>query len=75
MQYLEINDENKKVILELFDKGIDEEGYIVDGVTGQRVICPYTKEQITSDDFSILPGSATFVKNKSYSFAEHIAGH
>ncbi|MFO8110596.1 MAG: hypothetical protein R6U17_08805 [Thermoplasmata archaeon] len=74
MQYLEINEENRKVILELFDKGIDEEGYIVDE-TGKRVTCPYTKEQIRSDDFSILPGSATFVKNRSYCFAEHIARH
>lgn len=75
MEFLQVNSSNKEVILELFNKFIDKEGFIVEKKNGVRVVCPYSKEEIHSDSFSILPGSATFVNNKSYCFAEHITTH
>ncbi len=75
MEYLQVTKENRDVILELFRKGIDKEGFIIDKKTGKKLICPYSGSNIHSDDFSILPGSATFVTNKSYCFAEHIVSH
>ena len=75
MKYLQINDVNKDVILELFSKAVDEEGLIIEKKTGKKLICPYSKQNIHINDFSILPGSATFVNNKIYCFAEHIASH
>ena len=72
MEFLQVSSSNKEVILELFSKVIDKEGFIVEKKTGKRIHCPYSKEEINSDNFSIIPGSAIFVNNLSYCFAEHI---
>lgn len=72
MNYLQINETNREVILELFNKSMDSEGFIIEKRTGKRLVCPYTKDSINVKEFSILPGSATFVNNRSYCFAEHI---
>lgn len=75
MEYIRITESNRDVILELFSKSTDTEGYIVEKKTGIRIVCPYTKRNILSKSFSILPGTATFVNNKPYCFAEHIVSH
>lgn len=75
MKFLQVTPSNKETILELFSKDIDKEGFIIEKKSGKRIICPYSKQEIQSDSFSILPGSATFVNNMSYCFAEHIATH
>ena len=75
MEYLQVTSSNKKTILELFSKDTDSNGFIIEKKSGKRVICPYSKQEIHSDSFSILPGSATFVNNMSYCFAEHITTH
>ena len=75
MKYIQINDSNKEVILELFNKAVDTEGFITEKKTRKRLICPYSQQNIKANSFSILPGSATFVNNKSYCFAEHIVVH
>jgi len=75
MEYVQITPSNKETILELFSKAVDDEGYVVEKKTGKRLVCPYSKQEIHSDVFSILPGSATFVNNLSYCFAEHITTH
>lgn len=73
MEYVAVTQTNKDTILELFNKRVDDEGFIVEKKTGKRLVCPYTNEIIHKDDFSIVPGSAIFVNNVSYAFTEHIA--
>ncbi len=75
MKYLQIDESNKDIILELFSKDVDKEGFIINRKTGIRLVCPYSKMNIEVNDFSILPGTATFVNNHAYCFAEHIASH
>lgn len=75
MEFLQINQDNVKVILELFSKAVDSEGFITEIKTGKRLICPYSKENIKVDNFSILPGTVTFVNNYPFCFAEHITTH
>jgi len=72
MEHLEITEENKDTILELFDKDVDDDGHIIEKATGAKLICPYTEEPVKKDDFSILPGSSTFVNNDPTVFVEHI---
>lgn len=72
MKYIQINESNKNVILELFNKSTDDGGFIIENKTKKRLVCPYSKQHIMVTNFSILPGSATFVNNKAYCFAEHI---
>ena len=75
MELLQITPSNKSIILELFNKEIDEKGFIIEKKTKKRLKCPYSKQAIHSEDFSILPGSAIFVNNLAYCFAEHITTH
>lgn len=75
MEYLQINTENIDVILELFNKSRDVEGFITNKKTGERIKCLYSKRVINIKDFSILPGSATFVNNDAYCFAQHRIRH
>ncbi len=71
MEYIQINISNKETILELFGKKTDEFGYIT-SPEGKRLMCPYSNEPIHKDNFSILPGSAIFVNNRPFCFAEHL---
>ena len=73
METIEITEENKPAILELFNKTIDDEGYLVEKTTNMRLVCPYSNQHIKADDFSVLPGSAIFVTNQYYCFAEYLA--
>ena len=73
MEYVQVTNDNKSVILELFSKQTDNEGYITEKKTGKRLICPYSKKEIKVESFSVLPGSAIFVNNEPYCFAEHLA--
>jgi len=75
MEYIQVNDSNKGVILKLFGKSLDDDGFIIEKKTKNKLTCPYSKEHIHGNNFSILPGTATFVNNKSYCFAEHIVSH
>jgi len=75
MEYFRITEENSDSVLELFGKATDSEGYIIEKRTGKKLTCPYTREHIKITDFSILPGSAVFVNNKSFCFSEHRAKH
>ena len=75
MEYIQVNDSNKEVILELFGKSLDDDGFIIEKKTSIKLKCPYSKEYIHGNNFSILPGTATFVNNKAYCFAEHIVSH
>jgi len=75
MKYIQVKETNVDVILELFSKEKDPEGFIIEKKTKKRLICPYTREAIRANNFSILPGSATFVKNEPFCFAEHITTH
>jgi len=72
IEYIQINDSNKDVILELFGKSLDADGFIIETKNKIRLICPHSNKYIRGNDFSILPNSATFVNNKPYCFAEHI---
>ena len=75
MNYINITDSNRELILELFDKTTDGAGYIVESATEKKIICPYSKKSIHIKDFSILPGTATFVNNFPFCFAEHRTMH
>lgn len=72
---LEVTKENLDSILDLFDKKKDSEGFIIEKSSGKVVICPYSGKKVHSGSFSILPGSATFVNNFPYCFAEHMSSH
>lgn len=73
MEAIELTETNKAAVLELFSKSIDAEGFIIEKKTGKRIVCPFSNENIKSEDFSIIPGSAMFVNNYYYCFTEYLA--
>ena len=75
MKFIGVDASNQSVILELFSKSLDKDGFIIEKKTDKRLICPYSNTPIKGDNFSILPGSATFVNNNFFCFSEHIARH
>ena len=72
---LKVTQENVDAVLDLFGKKKDREGFIIEKDNGKPIICPYSNEKIHSASFSVLPGSATFVNNYPYCFAEHLSSH
>jgi len=75
LKFLQIDQENLEAILELFEKAVDKEGFIIYKKSGQKVECPYSNRPIPVRDFSILPGSAIFVNNDAYCFAQYRIKH
>ncbi|HEU4914311.1 MAG TPA: hypothetical protein VFT16_02795 [Candidatus Saccharimonadales bacterium] len=55
--------ESKKAVLQLFGKSVDNEGFIIETRTGERVVSPQN-EEVHIDKFAgIRPGSEIFVTN------------
>ncbi|MFA4855245.1 MAG: hypothetical protein WC634_01485 [archaeon] len=75
MEIIKIDESNREAILDLFSKSIDNEGYITEKKTGKKLVCPYSNKHIKIADFSVIPGTATFVNNHYYCFSEHLAKH
>ena len=71
------NLESKTAILQLFGKSLDDEGFIIETKSGERVVSPQNQE-IHVDAFAgIRPGSEIFVTNDLPSLleqSEHLAG-
>lgn len=61
---------SKKALLQLFDKSIDSDGYIIEAKSGERVVSP-RNEEVHIDDFAgIRPGSEIFLTNDLPSLLE-----
>ncbi len=73
METIEINTTNRDSILEMLGKKVDSDGYIIEKRTKKRLECPYSKEPIGIENFSIMPGSFVFINNYSFCFTEHMA--
>jgi len=63
----------KKDILDIFDKSIDEEGYIVEkSNTKQRVLSAEGDELELEDFAGIKKGSEVFIKNNIISLIDYV---
>lgn len=59
-------------ILDEFNKAVDEEGYIIEADTGERVLTP-EGEEITKEEFAgIAKGSEIFVEDNFVSLINHV---
>lgn len=73
MELLEINDKNVDVVLTQFGKAIDEEGFIVDKETNEKVKCRYTNRLLKKNTLGgILPGSSIFIEDSDLAYAGYI---
>lgn len=72
---LDIEDTDKDTILDIFNKSTDDEGYIVHKESGDRYEDPYQKKPVHVDNFTVMPGSAIFVRSEPASIIAHRATH
>ena len=61
MKTLAFDEASKKIILQLFDKAVDEQGFIFDMTTGERVLSPDGEEVPVRDFAGIRKGSEIFI--------------
>ncbi len=60
-------------ILDIFNKGVDDEGYITDKETGLRIVSNEGEELLADDLGNILKGSEVFIKADPASFSKFLA--
>lgn len=66
------DDSAVEFILSEFDKSVDEEGYIIESETGERVLTP-NGEEITAEEFGgIAEGSEIFIEDNFVSILDHV---
>lgn len=61
MNTIVFDDSSKKIILQIFGKGVDTFGYIFDLKTNQRVVSPEGNEVLLHDFAGIKKGSEIFI--------------
>ncbi len=73
IEVVEFSREILPQILDLFDKEINEEGKIIDRITGNVLHDPLTGVELNKDNFAgILPGSNLFISKNATSLADYI---
>jgi len=60
-------------VLDIFNKGIDGEGYIIDQETGLRIVSNEGEELLAEELGNILKGSEIFIKADPASFSKYLA--
>ena len=65
INFVDINDDEKRIILNVLGYEIDKEGLIFIRETNKPHICPITEEKVYLKNASILPWNSTIVINTS----------
>lgn len=73
IEFLEISNEEKKVLLDVLGYDVDEKGLIISREKKVPHICPYTKREVFLDNASILPGSTIIINTSALSLSEYIS--
>ncbi|HRN90672.1 MAG TPA: hypothetical protein PK265_02490 [Candidatus Saccharibacteria bacterium] len=61
MKTITFDDTSKHIILQIFGKDIDDQGYIIDIMTNERVLSPEGEEVLAQDFAGIKKGSEIFI--------------
>ncbi|MDO9517460.1 MAG: hypothetical protein Q7J10_05345 [Methanosarcinaceae archaeon] len=69
--FTDINIEQKTALVDILGYYIDEDGIIFDKETKMQHICPITKEAVSIDNASILPGSTIIINTTELSLSEY----
>ena len=60
-------------ILDIFNKGIDKEGYVIDSESGLRIVTSEGEELLAEELGNIMKGSEIFIKADPASFSKFLA--
>ncbi len=73
ISFIEINEQEKKLLLDILDYHVDDEGFIVDKKTNKHYICPLSKTKIPLSSSSILPGSTIILNTSALTLSEYFS--
>ena len=74
VQFMNIKDDGKKIILDVLGYEIDKDGVVLVKSTKQPHICPITQEKVFFKNASILPWNSSIVINTSaLSISEYLS--
>jgi hypothetical protein len=71
IEFEDIGFDEKKILLDILGYGIGEKGIIFNKETNEEHICPVTKEVVTIEEASILPGSTIVMNTTELSLSEY----
>lgn len=66
----EASEDAKRVVLSLMGKTVDQDGYVVEALTGVRVLTPHNDELRLENFAGVRPGSEVFITNDLPSLLE-----
>ena len=61
MEFEELSDEEKKLLLNAFSYDVDDEGFIIDKALNERLFSNDTKRFISFDNAGLVPGSLKII--------------
>ncbi|MFA4957301.1 MAG: hypothetical protein WC556_10075 [Candidatus Methanoperedens sp.] len=73
ISFIEVNNEEKKLLLDILDYGVDAEGFIIDKKTKKHHICPFSNTPVSIDDSSLLPGSTIIINTTALTLSEYFS--
>lgn len=64
--------DEKELLLSAFGYSIDEEGFIVDTLLGERVTSKNTRQPLKSNSVAMIPGSLNFIDADPVTLSEFL---
>lgn len=71
ISFIEMNDEERTLLLDILDYEVDEDGFVVDKKTKKHYICPVSKTKVPISSSSILPGSTIILNTSALTLSEY----
>lgn len=71
MEFLSLDNDEKKILLESLGYSVDSEGYVRD-LNGKIHLCPYTNGKVKFENASILPGSTVIINTSAFTLSEYV---
>lgn len=73
ISFIELNEEERKLFLDILEYQVDQEGFIVDKKTNKHYICPLSKSKVPLSSSSILPGSTIILNTSALTLSEYFS--
>jgi len=73
--FLDITDEEKKILLDCLGYSVKDDGYIANAKTGDYHTCPITRERVLFKEASILPGSTLVINTTPLTISEYLSDY
>lgn len=73
ISFIEVNEEERRLLLDILDYEVDGDGLIVDKKTKRHYICPISKTKVPISSSSILPGSTIILNTSALTLSEYFS--